>query len=79
MNHLDEFKARVEAFLIERRLSAREFGHRACKDASFVFDLRDGREPRSSTMSKVDRWMQEQLIAAGQIPCDGVPTAESRP
>lgn len=79
MNHLDEFKARVEAFLIERRVSAREFGHRACKDASFVFDLRDGREPRASTMSKVDRWMQDQASVKAPPTCDGVSTSESRP
>jgi hypothetical protein len=53
-----EFCARVEAYLAHTGMAPARFGLLACRDQSFVFDLREGkREPRLSTIDKVDEFM----------------------
>jgi hypothetical protein len=57
---LQDFRERVEAFLAETGMSIAAFGDLAVNDRSFVSDLRDGnREPRLSTIERVDRFMSE--------------------
>lgn len=54
-----QFKGRVETFLVETGMGAARFGELACKDRTFVSDLRSGkREPRVSTIEKVDEFMR---------------------
>ena len=55
---LDEFKDRVSAFLKRTGMAASRLGIDACGDSAFVLDLNAGREPRFSTMTKVDAWMK---------------------
>ncbi len=56
---LDEFRHRVEDFLVRTSLAPSRFGLLACNDPAFVQDLRAGREPRLSTIEKVDKFMNE--------------------
>jgi aspartate carbamoyltransferase catalytic subunit len=52
---------RVEAFLVETGMAISRFGDLAVNDRSFVTDLRDGkRDVRSSTIERVDKFMDEQ-------------------
>ncbi len=44
---------RIENFLKARRMPPTRFGRDALGDPCFVFDLRDGREPRSVTVARV--------------------------
>lgn len=44
---------RIEQFIKERRMSPARFGREALGDPNFVFDLRDGREPRERTTARV--------------------------
>lgn len=48
-----EFLARVEAALSSSGMTATAFGKLVAGDPTFVFELRDGRECRSSTVKKV--------------------------
>lgn len=50
---LDQFKAQVEDFLSERGMTPTAFGKQFAGDPLFVFQLRDGREPREATRAKV--------------------------
>lgn len=56
-NFIEKFKERVEAFIASSGMSGYNLGKRACNDGSFVEDLRAGREPRFSTIRKVDKFM----------------------
>lgn len=59
---------RIERYIKERRLPPSRFGRDAVGDPCFVFDLRDGREPRQQTMVRVgaylDRMEREQPAPA---------------
>jgi homoserine dehydrogenase len=57
------FLQTVEKFLAAREFSASRFGEDACGDPSFVFDLRNGREPKFSTMEKVRDFMRAHECA----------------
>ena len=56
---LEEFHSRVEDYLKRTGLAASSFGQLAVNDSSFVEDLRAGREPRFSTIGRVDQFMTE--------------------
>jgi hypothetical protein len=47
----------VEKFLKEREIPAARFGREVMGDPRFVFDLRNGREPRHSTVRKVCEYL----------------------
>lgn len=57
MTTLEDFRARVEAFLARTAMSDSRFGRLACNDPAFVGELRTGREPRLSTIATVERFM----------------------
>jgi homoserine dehydrogenase len=59
MNDIDSFRQAVEAFLSTQNLSPSRFGSEVAGDPQFVFDLRDGREPRSDTRTRLLRAMQD--------------------
>lgn len=44
---------RIEQYLKARRMPPARFGREAVGDPCFVFDLRDGREPRERTVARV--------------------------
>ena len=50
---------RIEKHLKEHRIPPTRFGREAVGDPRFVFDLRDGREPRSRTTARVMRFLDD--------------------
>lgn len=57
----DALKAEIERFLRITGMSATKFGMQAVNDPRFVFDLREGREPRSPTMRRAVEFMSSPL------------------
>ncbi len=49
--------ARVERFLSRTGMKPSTFGMVAVGDPNFVYQLREGREPRRKTVQKVIDWM----------------------
>lgn len=48
----------VEKFLSASQVSAARFGRDVMRDPRFVFDLRKGREPRDSTITRVRAFLE---------------------
>ena len=48
----------VEKFLRDAKVPAARFGREVMRDPRFVFDLRNGREPRSGTISRVRAYLE---------------------
>lgn len=48
---------KIEAFLRRTGMPATKFGRLAAHDPRFVFDLRNGREPRHDTESRTEHFM----------------------
>ena len=48
----------VEKYLMVSEMSAARFGRDVMRDPRFVFDLRNGREPRSSTVNRVRAYLE---------------------
>lgn len=61
---------RIERYLKASRTPPTRFGRNAAGDPNFVFDLRDGREPRDRTMARVNAYLdvveREARARAGQ-------------
>lgn len=53
MNEIEAFKTTVEAYIADKQITPTRFGKEFAGDPLFVFQLRDGREPRTSTRAKV--------------------------
>ncbi len=51
---------RVEKYLRSTKTPPTRFGRDAVGDSRFVFDLRDGREPRSATVQRVLAFLADQ-------------------
>ena len=51
----------VEKFLTVSQISAARFGRDAMRDPRFVFDLRNGREPRHRTVTRVRAYLEAEL------------------
>lgn len=51
---------RIEKHLKTRRMPPTRFGRAALGDPRFVFDLREGREPRSATVRRVLAYLDAQ-------------------
>lgn len=59
---------RIENHLKVRRMPPTRFGREAVGDPSFVFNLRNGREPRASTVARVQAYLdarESQNATAG--------------
>lgn len=56
---------RIEVHLRTRRVSPARFGRDAVGDPCFVFDLRDGREPRTRTIVRVIAYLE--AIERGEL------------
>jgi hypothetical protein len=48
---------RIETFMRATRMPPATFGRRAVGDSNFVFDLKNGREPRPRLVRKVDAFI----------------------
>jgi homoserine dehydrogenase len=60
MSDVQSFREAVEAFISAHGWTATRFGRQMAGDPLFVFDLREGREPRSDTRARILKAMQEQ-------------------
>ncbi len=60
MSDIQSFREAVEAFITSHGWTATRFGRQIAGDPLFVFDLREGREPRSETRARILKAMQEQ-------------------
>lgn len=49
--------SRIERFLRQTGMPCTKFGRLATHDPRFVFDLRNGREPRTTTTARVEHFM----------------------
>lgn len=49
----------VEKFIRNREIPPTRFGRDALGDPRFVFDLRNGRDPRPRTVARVRAYLQE--------------------
>jgi hypothetical protein len=56
----------IEKYLKARRMPPTRFGREAVGDPNFVFNLRDGREPRAATIVRVRSYLQAQESTHGQ-------------
>lgn len=68
MSDLQSFREAVEAFIASRGWTATRFGRQMAGDPLFVFDLREGREPRSDTRARILKAMQDQAEAPAAAP-----------
>lgn len=59
MNEHASFLQSVEDFILKRGWSATRFGRDVAGDPQFVFDLREGREPRSETRLRIVEAMNQ--------------------
>lgn len=64
MSDIKTFKQSVEAFLTTHGWSPTRFGRVLAGDPQFVFDLREGREPRSDTRQRIVAGMAEHAEQA---------------
>lgn len=51
----------IEKFLRISNISAARFGRMVMRDPRFVFDLRNGREPRTQTVKRVRAYLEAAL------------------
>jgi homoserine dehydrogenase len=59
MSDIQSFRQSVEAFIAARGWTPTRFGRAIAGDPLFVFDLREGREPRSDTRTRILKAMQD--------------------
>lgn len=67
MSDIKTFIQSVETFLAQQNWTPTRFGREIAGDPLFVFDLREGREPRSDTRERITTAMRE-FIESGSLP-----------
>ena len=55
-----QLRRRIELYLRRTRTPPTRFGREAVNDPRFVFDLRNGREVRPATASRVHAWLDRR-------------------
>src|SRR6218665_1089452 len=68
MSDIQSFRQSVESFISARGWTPTRFGRIVAGDPLFVFDLRDGREPRSETRARILKAMSEFGETEAQTP-----------
>ncbi|MDO8359610.1 MAG: homoserine dehydrogenase, partial [Devosia sp.] len=68
MSDIQSFRDAIESFIAARGWTATRFGRQIAGDPLFVFDLREGREPRSDTRARILKAMQDQAEAPAAPP-----------
>ncbi len=68
MSDIQSFRQSVESFISARGWTPTRFGRIVAGDPLFVFDLRDGREPRTETRARILKAMAELGDADRQAP-----------
>jgi len=64
MSEIDTFKETVEKFIADKEMTPTKFGIQFAKDPRFVFQMREGREPRSGTRRRILDAISERAGAA---------------
>lgn len=64
MDDIDRFKAAVERHIVETGTTASGFGKKFARDPNFVFNLRQGREPRRAVRERILTAMQADQVNA---------------
>lgn len=60
MTEIEKFRDEVERFISARQITPTRFGKDFAGDPLFVFQLRDGREPRTETRQRILAALAEQ-------------------
>src|SRR3954470_4700882 len=68
MSDIQSFRDAIEAFIATRAAPPPRFGRQMAGDPLFVFDLREGREPRSDTRTRILKAMAEAAEAPAAPP-----------
>ena len=68
MSDIQSFRYAIEGFIAARGWTATRFGRQMAGDPLFVFDLREGREPRSDTRTRILKAMAEEAEAPAAPP-----------
>jgi homoserine dehydrogenase len=68
MSDIASFRQSVETFITARGWTPTRFGRTVAGDPLFVFDLREGREPRSETRARILKAMQDFGDGEAQAP-----------
>jgi homoserine dehydrogenase len=68
MSDIHSFRQAVETFIATRGWTPTRFGRTIAGDPLFVFDLREGREPRSETRARILKAMQDFADAGAEAP-----------
>ena len=53
MTEIERFRDSVEQFIASRGITPTQFGREFAADPLFVFQLREGREPRTATRQRI--------------------------
>ncbi|KRA00266.1 hypothetical protein ASD64_01450 [Mesorhizobium sp. Root157] len=53
MTEIERFRETVEKFIASKGMTPTQFGREYAADPLFVFQLRDGREPRTPTRQRI--------------------------
>lgn len=53
MTEIERFRNTVEQFIASKGITPTQFGREFAADPLFVFQLRDGREPRTATRQRI--------------------------
>lgn len=64
MSEIETFINTVETFIEKKGITPTFFGKKYASDPLFVFQLREGREPRSKTRQKVLEAIAQDEVAA---------------
>lgn len=59
---IEEFISEIDKYLAKHEMNPTDFGRSFANDPSFVFRLKEGREPRISTMDRVRKKMSENQV-----------------
>ena len=59
MSELKNFQAEIERFIVDYDMPPTVFGQKSMGDPNFVFELREGRDVRFSTVEKVRGFMRK--------------------
>ena len=64
MNEIEIFRQNIEQFIVAEGISATNFGRKFANDPLFVFQIREGREPRVKSRLRVLENMEKESRAA---------------
>lgn len=64
MTEIEYFRARVESFIVATGMTPTRFGKEFAGDPRFVFQLREGREPRTAIRHRIMAALAAKEVSA---------------